>query len=331
MMVASGVSYWDAFVPGLVMGLIAIGVLPWLDRNNTLARTIAVGACLLLGWRYMFWRITETLPPLSEPLDFSVGATFTLVELLAMIGTSLALIFLTRTKDRTPEANADLPWLKSLPEQPLVDVLICTYNEEEAILERTIIGALGIDYPRYRLWVCDDGRRRGSRICANAMAAATSPARTISTPRQATSIMRYCISRSCPSSRNSSPSSMPISLPRPQFLTRTVALMREADVGVVQTPQHFFNPDPIQTNLALVKVWPDEQRFFFDVVMASKDAWDGAFCCGTSSVLRFAPLARIGGFPTDSVTEDYLVSLAPARDRLPHRLSQRAAVARART
>ena len=27
------------------MGLIAVGVLPWLDRNNTLARTIAIGAC----------------------------------------------------------------------------------------------------------------------------------------------------------------------------------------------------------------------------------------------------------------------------------------------
>jgi cellulose synthase (UDP-forming) len=57
------------------------------------------------------------------------------------------------------------------------------------------------------------------------------------------------------------------------------------------------------------RVWPDEQRFFFEVVMPSKDAWGGAFCCGTSSLIRFAPLQRIGGFPTDSVTEDYLVSL----------------------
>ena len=67
-----------------------------------------------------------------------------------MLGATMALIFLTRTRNRTPEANANVPWLKSLPEQPLVDVLICTYNEEEAIFERTIIGALGIDYPRYR-------------------------------------------------------------------------------------------------------------------------------------------------------------------------------------
>jgi hypothetical protein len=56
-------------------------------------------------------------------------------------------------------------------------------------------------------------------------------------------------------------------------------------------------------------VWPDEQRFFFDHVMPSKDAWGAAFCCGTSSVIRMPALEEIGGFPTDSVTEDFLLTL----------------------
>ena len=98
-------------------------------------------------------------------------------------------------------------------------------------------------------------------------------------------------------------------VPMPQFLRRALSLFREGDVGIVQTPQHFINPDPLQTNLSMARVWPDEQRYFFDVVMASKDAWGAAFCCGTSSVIRFPALQRIGGFPTDSVTEDYLVTL----------------------
>ena len=46
-----------------------------------------------------------------------------------------------------------------MPEKPLIDLFICTYNEEEAILERTIIGATGMDYPNYRVWVLDDGKR----------------------------------------------------------------------------------------------------------------------------------------------------------------------------
>jgi cellulose synthase (UDP-forming) len=98
-------------------------------------------------------------------------------------------------------------------------------------------------------------------------------------------------------------------VPLPEFLTRATCLFRDQGVGVVQTPQHFINADPIQTNLAATEVWPDEQRFFFDIVMPSKDAWGAAFCCGTSSVIRFSSLMKIGGFPTDSVTEDYLLTL----------------------
>ena len=96
---------------------------------------------------------------------------------------------------------------------------------------------------------------------------------------------------------------------QPKFLRRVLALMKDNTVGIVQTPQHFFNPDPIQSNLAIARIWPDEQRYFFDVLMASKDAWGGAFCCGTSSLIRATPLFKIGGFPTNSVTEDYLLTL----------------------
>ena len=90
-------------------------------------------------------------------------------------------------------------------------------------------------------------------------------------------------------------------------------LFRDPAVGVVQTPQHFINPDPIQINLNATKFWPDEQRYFFDIVMPAKDAWSAAFCCGTSSIIRMRPLLEMGGFPTDSVTEDYLLSLLRRR------------------
>lgn len=309
MAVASGMTYWDALLPSIVLGLLAVGILPWLNRNNTRARTIAIGVCIFLAWRYMLWRITDTLPPADQTLDFAVGALFTLVEMLSMLGATLALAFLTRTSDRTPQADADVVWLKSLPEQPLVDVLICTYNEEEPILDRTIIGALGIDYPRYRLWVCDDGRREWLKeLCERHSCGYIT--RSDNLHAKAGNINNALAHLATLEERPDLVAVLDADfVAKSQFLTRTVALMREPDVGVVQTPQHFFNPDPIQTNLALTRVWPDEQRFFFDVVMPSKDAWGGAFCCGTSSVLRFAPLVEVGGFPTDSVTEDYLASL----------------------
>lgn len=75
-----------------------------------------------------------------------------------------------------------------------------------------------------------------------------------------------------------------------------------------QTPQHFYNPDPIQHNLLASASVTDEQRSFFDIIQPSRDAWDMAFCCGTSAMVRRSCLDRIGGFPVDAVTEDCLLS-----------------------
>ena len=306
---ASGITYWEAFIPGLILVLLASAILPWLDRNNNFIRCSAIAICVILSWRYMLWRLEVTLPPAGLSVDFFIGIIFVTVELFAMIAGSASLVFLSRIRNRSPEVDRNLGWLCSLPELPLVDVLICTYNENEEILERTIIGALAIDYPNYRLWVCDDGGRKAlKRLCeqhgcgyitrdnnAHAKAGNINNAlhhlKQLDMPPQFVAILDADF------------------VPKAAFLTRTLCLMRESDVGVVQTPQHFFNPDPIQANLSLTRVWPDEQRYFFDIVLPSKDAWGGAFCCGTSSLLRFAPLIRIGGFPTDLVTEDYLVTL----------------------
>src|SRR6202007_1969512 len=97
-------------------------------------------------------------------------------------------------------------------------------------------------------------------------------------------------------------------IPSRQILRRTLGLFEAADVGIVQTPQHFFNHDPVQVNLACNNVWPDEQRFFFNVLLPSKDAWGAAFCCGTSAVFRVAALEAVGGLATETVTEDMLTS-----------------------
>jgi cellulose synthase (UDP-forming) len=297
----------DAWL-GIAAGGIAIASLLWLDRDNALHRTVVCGIAIILMWRYMSWRLFSSLPELGLTLDYCVGVTFVSVELLSMLSTTMTLFFLTRIRSRTPDVEANLPWLRSQP-APLVDVLICTVNENRLILEQTIVGAMSMNYSNARIWVCDDGRREWLRqLCeehgcgyitrrdnAHAKAGNINNALVylcdLGEPPEFISILDADF------------------VPKPDFLTRCIALMRDPGVGIVQTPQHFVNPDPIQGNLALSRVWPDEQRYFFDVLMASKDAWGAAFCCGTSSVIRFNPLMQIGGFPTDSVTEDYLVTL----------------------
>ena len=306
---ASGVTYWEAVLPGLTVLFLAIAVLPWLSRDNSLVRSVVIALCVFVTWRYLLWRIGFTLPPVGFTLDFAAGIIFMVVETLAVIGGTLSLLFLSRTTNRSRDVERNLPWVRSLPRAPLVDVLICTYNEDETILERTIIGALALDYPNYRLWVCDDGRRAWLKDLCEQQGCGyiTRPDNAHAKAGNINNALRYL------STLPEKPDYISILdadfVPKSTFLTRTMALMREPDVGVVQTPQHFFNPDPIQTNLSMANVWPDEQRYFFGVVMPSKDAWGCAFCCGTSSLIRFAPLMKIGGFPTDSVTEDYLLTL----------------------
>ncbi|MET0532192.1 MAG: glycosyltransferase family 2 protein, partial [Microvirga sp.] len=98
-------------------------------------------------------------------------------------------------------------------------------------------------------------------------------------------------------------------VPHRNFVRRAVALFHNPKVGLVQTPQHFFNPDPIQHNLYIASAYPDEQRFFFDHLEPARDAWGIAVCCGTSSMVRVSALREIGGLPTQSVTEDFLLTI----------------------
>jgi cellulose synthase (UDP-forming) len=305
----AGMSYWDAFQPSLVLVALAIGVLPWVDRNNPIVRFCALGICVALSWRYIFWRIFDTVPPIDQPLDFVIGIAFVAIEALSTAGTTLTELFLTRARDRTAEVDRNLPWLFGLDRPPKVDVLICTYNEDKEILEPTILGALAMGYRNYRVWVADDGKRPWLRkLCEqHAVGYLTRSDNLHAKAGNINAALKVL------SSLDEKPDFVAILdadfVPMRDFLTRTLSLMREQDVGIVQTPQHFFNPDPVQSNLALTRVWPDEQRFFFDTVMKSKDAWGVAFCCGTSSLIRFSALEAIGGFPTDSVTEDYLLTL----------------------
>src|SRR5207253_652108 len=88
----------------------------------------------------------------------------------------------------------------------------------------------------------------------------------------------------------------------------------DAKIGIVQAPHTFYNQDPMQTNLALHKAIPDDQRFFFEAIMPSRDAWDAAFCCGSNSVTRRAALRQVGdALPTTSITEDMMLSLTLLR------------------
>jgi cellulose synthase (UDP-forming) len=295
-----------AFGPTLfIIGCLIVG-LPLLNADTTAGRVLPCLACILLIARTMVWRVSETLPPLTLSQDAIWSYLFVFFEILSAVSSMLLFFMLSRTVDRTTQATRDGVWVRSRSKR--VDLLIATYNEEEAILERTIIGAQSQDYDNYRVLVLDDGRRDWLRdLCERRKVGYI--ARSNNEHAKAGNI-----NNALRQLANEEPGEFVAILDadfvlQPEFLSRALALFRDEEVGCVQTPQHFFNPDPLQHGFGAASTWPDEQRFFFDVLLASKDAWGVAFCCGTSSITRREALEQVGGFPTESVTEDMLLSL----------------------
>ncbi|MEP6564903.1 MAG: glycosyltransferase [Mesorhizobium sp.] len=299
----------EGVLPGLLVAGGLMAVMPWLNRESRW-RVLPVAVVLLLTVRYLFWRVTQTIPTLDSPVDFIAGWLFLAIECAAVAGSVISYVTLTRTRNRSADVDANTQWLFSHEIMPLVDVFICTYNEEREILERTILGATGMSYPNYRVWVLDDGRRPWLAELAASLDCnyLTRPDNAHAKAGNINHAIRHV------SSLQNPPDFISVLdadfVPTPVFLSRALTLFREGDVGIVQTPQHFINPDPIQANLQASDAWPDEQRYFFDVLMPAKDAWGTAFCCGTSSVIRVTALMQAGGgLPTESVTEDYLLTL----------------------
>lgn len=192
---------------------------------------------------------------------------------------------------------------------PRIDLYIATYNEELEVLERTLAGAQTIDYPNLRVFVLDDGRRDWlTEVCRRYGAEhRTRP----SNEHAKAGNINYTLAQRLKD--EDAPDFVAVLdadfVPHRNFVRRAVALFHDSKVGLVQTPQHFFNPDPIQHNLYIASSYPDEQRFFFDHLEPARDAWGVAVCCGTSSMVRVSALREIGGLPTDSVTEDFLLTI----------------------
>ena len=300
----------EAFWPLLaVLGLLLL--VRGLGSERT-ARLALPAAVALIVARYLHWRFAETLDgPGLDALDAVFIRAFLGVELLALADGMILMLMLTRRRDNSAEADRHERRLGATDPAalPAVDVFIATYNEPIEVLERTIVAALALDWPNLRVWVLDDGRRDWlRRWCAERGAGyLTRPDNKGAKAGNINAALQ----------RTDAPFVLVLDAdfaPRANFLRRTMGFFADPRVGIVQAPHRFFNPDPMQQNLRLHRVLPDDQRLFFDVIMPARDAWDAAFCCGSNGIIRRAALAEVGGrLPEGSITEDMLLTLVLLR------------------
>lgn len=268
-----------------------------LGRNKS--RQVTIALCILsliASTRYIYWRITETLhfATITETL---LGTGLFLAELYAWLILVLGYIQTTWPLHRPVEPMKGDPstW-------PTVDVYVPTYNESLQIVQDTVLAALNMDYPRdrFRVYLLDDGRRPEFRAFAEAAGA---------------------IYMTRPDNKHAKAGNMNHALtktdgelilvfdadhiPTRAFLQMTVGwFQKDPKLCLLQTPHHFYSPDPVQRNLLTVKEVPDEGALFYGSVQPGNDFWNAAFFCGSCAVIRREALMITNGFAGETVTED---------------------------
>ncbi|MXQ06565.1 glycosyltransferase [Alphaproteobacteria bacterium GH1-50] len=280
-------------------------------RTRTAAMTLGFAALLAV---YLWWRLTQTVLVAEglSPATVFVWVVF-LAELWLWYETLHLMTILLGQTDRRAEADAHEARLRALPPEDLpdVDVLIATYNEPLDVLEKTIAGALALDWPAERLHihVLDDGRRDWlARYCAE---------RGVNHMTRPDNAHAKAGNINAAIPRTRAPFLLVLDadfVPQRPFLMRAIGFFDDPRIGIVQAPHFFFNDTPLQANAEMRDALPDEQRFFFDAIQPGRDGWDCAFCCGSNGILRRSAMEEIGGgLPTDSITEDMLLTLALMR------------------
>ena len=80
---------------------------------------------------------------------------------------------------------------------------------------------------------------------------------------------------------------------------------RDYKIGFIQTPQSFYNPDLFQFNLYAEQNIPNEQDFFSREINVMRNSTNAVAYTGSNTVISRQALEEIGGFPTDTITEDF--------------------------
>jgi cellulose synthase (UDP-forming) len=286
---------------------------PMLPLTRTWARIVVFAIVWAVILRYQHWRLfTTVLPADGEWYELAWIWFCYAVEILAIFDALILYLTFLRHADRSAEADRHEARLRQMvPEAlPSVDVFIPTYNEPLDVLEKTITGALCLEYPNFKVWVLDDGRRAWLKSYCDEKGVGY-----LTRPNNSHAKAGN-INHAVPLTDSDYIAIFDADfIPQRQFLMRTMGFFEDSKIGIVQVPHAFYNNDPLQTNLALQKSLPDDQRFFFEAIMPSRDAWDAAFCCGSNAVVRRAALNEVGSaLPTGSITEDMLLTLAMLRE-----------------
>jgi len=292
---------------GLVVGA---WLLNRISRSHLI--TLALMTISVFGTlRYGYYRVSQTWEGVISAGHLRQWDTIFVLLLLLAEFYAFVTLLLGYFQTLRPLSRRPVPLPEDPASWPTVDVFIPTYNEPLSVVRATVLAALSMDYPKdkVKVFVLDDGRRQEFYDFALQAGAgylirdnnAHAKAGNINRALERTSGEYVAIFDSD-------------HIPTRSFLQATLGwFLCDRSLGLVQTPHHFYSPDPFERNLGLFRKIPNEGELFHRMVQDGNDLWNASFFCGSCAVMRRETLAEIGGIAVETVTEDAHTALRMQR------------------
>ena len=266
------------------------------------ARFVIITILLSLTIRYLSWRVTTI--NLDDPLNGTISLTLFALEMLVVVSSGIQLFLMLKIKNRSSQAEQLQASVTEGKFRPTVDILIPSYDEPEFILRRTIMGCQAISYEPKTVYLLDDTRRPHIKKLTEELG---------------------CEYITRPSNEHAKAGNLNNALPKTNgelivvfdadfvptknFLERTVGFFQDEKMALLQTPQSFYNADPIAHNLGLEDILTPEEEVFYRQIQPIKDGAGSVVCSGTAFIVRRKALEEAGGFVTESLSEDYFTGI----------------------
>ncbi len=297
------VSWEYLLAPTVVLFLTVLAVMKISPQPRTWSQVIVVGILLALIVRYILWRALSTLN-LATPLNGVFSLVLFCMELLVIFSNSFQLYLVLKMKNRHALADRMAVAVMDGSFTPSLDILIPTYNEPKIILQRTIIGCQAIEYANKKVYLLDDKQRPEIKKLAKELGC------NYLTRQDNSYAKAGNLNNAIAKTQGDIVAVFDADfVPTKNFLTRTVGFLQDQTVALVQTYQSFYNADPVARNLGLENVLPQEVEIFSRYYQILRDGIETALCYGSSFIVRRSALEEIGGFVTESLSEDYFTGV----------------------
>ncbi len=259
-------------------------------------RFLFLASAFTVAFHYLWWRGTDSLNHLEPGGEF-ISISLWVAELYCFGSVLLMLVQvgIGRGRRRKPPRSKNF--------LPSVDVMIPVFHEPLEILELTLVGAKAMRYPRFTIHVLDDGHREEVRELAQKLGV-----HYLRGPRE------HAKAGNLNSALGRTKGDLVVvfdtdHIPCVTFLEETVRWFADSDVGLVQTPHVFRNPDIFQHAFRLEGRIPNESDLFHRGIQPARNGWGGAFFVGSGAVFRREALESVNGFQVLSITEDIHTSI----------------------